>query len=275
MDNLWKLASTHPLVGTRLGFSDQRDRRETLISLLNQCSALISPSTYLARFHIAHGVDERLIRVRRQGVDLYECPMRIPSSIVRFGFLGQVKHHKGVDLLLDAWRTLNSDQPRHLYIYGSAEGEPAYGDHIRSLVGRMEDVSWLGSFRGNEVWDVLRELDVVVIPSRWVENSPNSILEAQAVGVAVIGANLGAVPELVQHGHNGLVFAIDDAADLARQLHRLLDDPDLLQRLRTNQLPFKTVDDEIDELHELYLRILSADSATCGQIQGVESQIAG
>lgn len=257
-NTLWKAAGRHEAVGAALGLPVQHERRSTLIPLLNQCSALISPSAYLADFHVASGVDRRLMRVWRQGVDLDRCLPRSASPMLRFGCLGQVKHHKGVDLLLDAWRRVESDRPRHLAIYGSAEGEPEYGERIRAEIEGMDDANWPGAFRGNEVWKVLNGLDVLVIPSRWVENSPNSILEAQAVGLPVIGANLGAVPELVQHEVNGLVFALDDAQDLARQIQRLLDDPDLLGRLRANPIAFKSVDEEIDQLHRLYLEILTS-----------------
>jgi glycosyltransferase involved in cell wall biosynthesis len=85
-----------------------------------------------------------------------------------------------------------------------------------------------------------------------VENSPNTILEAQAVGLPVIGTNYGAIPELVQHEENGLLFQLDDAADLARQLQRFLDEPGLLKQLRSKQIPFRLVEEEISQLENLY-----------------------
>ena len=94
---------------------------------------------------------------------------------------------------------------------------------------------------------MLAELDVLVVPSRWVENSPNVILEAQAMGVPVVGiATSAASPELVTHEQNGLLFETDNAADLARQLQRLLDDPGLAPpAVAARPPPLRTVEDEL------------------------------
>jgi glycosyltransferase involved in cell wall biosynthesis len=100
------------------------------------------------------------------------------------------------------------------------------------------------------------------VPSRWPENSPNVILEAQAIGIPVIASNLGGIPEMVAHDRNGLLFAADDAADLARQLQRLVDEPDLLPRLQKHAIPVESVNAELDRLCELYTEISGASVTT-------------
>ena len=50
-------------------------------------------------------------------------------------------------------------------------------------------------------------------------------------GVPVIASRIGGIPETVRHDVNGLLFEPGDASDLARQLRRLLDEPDLRRRL--------------------------------------------
>jgi glycosyltransferase involved in cell wall biosynthesis len=124
------------------------------------------------------------------------------------------------------------------------------------MVSQLEGVSWAGHFAGSQVWDVLAEIDVLVIPSRWVENSPNSILEAQAVGVPIVGTNLGGIAELVTHERNGLLFIIDDANDLARQMQRLLDEPQLIARLRFSPLAFRSVEEELGQIAALYQELV-------------------
>jgi glycosyltransferase involved in cell wall biosynthesis len=112
------------------------------------------------------------------------------------------------------------------------------------------------------VWNVLADIDVLVVPSRWVENSPNSILEAQAVGVPIVGANLGGVAELVEHERNGLRFAVDDVDDLAKQMQRLLDEPDLLHQLRRSPMPFQSADEEVNRISGLYQELARRPAAT-------------
>jgi glycosyltransferase involved in cell wall biosynthesis len=142
-----------------------------------------------------------------------------------------------------------------LQLYGSSTGEPAYGDWVHRAVDRLPDASWEGQFHPEQLWEVLAELDVLVVPSRWPDNSPNIILEAQAAGLPILGSNVGGIPELVAHERNGLLFEPDDAAGIARQLQRLLDEPDLLARLQQQAPRVRTIAEEHDEIAGLYQRL--------------------
>lgn len=261
---LWQAAGAIGGLGIRLGLPAQAQRADVLLQTLRSADALIAPSRYLADFYVRHGVDQHKVRVWRQGVDLARRMERKPANVLRFGYLGQMKYHKGVDLLLEAWSRLRGEHPRHLRLYGSSVGEEAYGKRLRRMIDRLEDVTWSAPFQGAEVWRVLADLDVLVVPSRWAENSPNVILEAQAAGVPVVGSDFGGVAELVQHGRNGLLFRMDDAVDLANQLQRLLDEPGLMDRLRQGAIPLPTVDDEIGQLEELYTELAQRSAFRTG-----------
>jgi glycosyltransferase involved in cell wall biosynthesis len=248
----WQRAAQFAPLGDRLGLPEQARRRDELLSALRRCSALIAPSQYLADFYVAHGVDRERIHVWRQGVELRQCQLRRPDTALRVGYLGQIKPHKGVDLLLDAWGMLKGNRPRRLQLYGSAAGDSAYEQRIRQQLLHLSGAEWVGQYSGNELWDILAGIDVLAVPSRWVENSPNTILEAQAVGIPVVGSRLGGVAEIISHHVNGLLFAVDDAADLAAQLQRFLDEPDLRQGLARGAIPFQTVEQEVDRICGLY-----------------------
>jgi glycosyltransferase involved in cell wall biosynthesis len=251
-DALWRLSGQSLSLSTLLKVPHYAKRLHSGIAALNQADALIAPSQFLADVYMRYGVDPARIRTWRQGVDVDRCVLRTASPTLRVGYLGQVKRHKGVDLLVDAWSRLSGPTPRSLVIYGSDKGEDAYGQRLRQQLASLRDVTWAASIPHAEVWSALANLDVVVVPSRWVENSPNIILEAQAVGVVVVGTNLGGVAELVRHGENGLLFEPDCASDLAAQLQRLLDEPDLLTRLRAAETPFQSHAVEIERLESLY-----------------------
>lgn len=261
----WRLAARIPALQSRVGFSEQEMRVRVLRDMLARADLLIAPSRFLAGIYLQHGAPADRLRVLRQGVEWTWCPLRKPSATLRVGYVGQVKYHKGVDLLLTAWGMLRGDRPRELRLYGSDRGEEAYGRWIRQQLRNLKHATWVGEFAGDRAAEIMSELDVLVIPSRWHENSPNVILEAQAVGVPVVGAALGGIPELIRHEWNGLLFQPDNPQDLACQLQRLLDEPDLLPQLRRRPLPFRSVEEEIEELEYLYesLRrgsILSSDA---------------
>lgn len=257
VDALWLIAGQVPALAAPLGVDEQAERLRALLKALSRATALISPSNFLAQTYMAYGVDAGLIRVWRQGVNMGLCPLRVPSSSVRFGYFGQIKHHKGVHTLLDAWARLKSEGRRSLAIYGSDHGEAGYGARLRERSRGFEGLSWRQPIGHSAVWQALAEIDVLVVPSRWNENSPNVILEAQAMGVVVVGSNLGGVAELVRHGENGLVFTPDDPADLSVQLSRLLDEPALLPALRRSPIPFKSFEAELDQIEGLYADLVA------------------
>jgi glycosyltransferase involved in cell wall biosynthesis len=258
-DWFWSLVPYLPLLGQSLGLLEQAERLRTTLGTLHLADRLISPSQALAQAYVEHGIDPAQITVWRQGVSLRACPLRKPASTLRFGYLGQIKSHKGVHTLIDAWGQLKGERLRSLAIYGSDQGAEAYGARLRRMAQKFGGVSWHDPIAHDAVWAALAELDVLVIPSRWRENSPNVILEAQAMGVVVVGSDLGGIAELVEHGRNGLRFSPDDAADLAVQFQRLLDEPDLVAQLRAHPLPFYSFDEELGQLEGLYRELVAAE----------------
>jgi glycosyltransferase involved in cell wall biosynthesis len=144
-----------------------------------------------------------------------------------------------------------------LDIYGNLNRFKRFLKHLRRLAGSDERINFAGPFQRERVGQVLSALDVLVVPSRWYENQPGVILEAFAAGVPVIATDLGGMSEFVKHEENGLLFELENAEDLARQLRRLGEEPGLLERLRAGIGPVKTVQDDVDELEALYNRLLN------------------
>ena len=107
------------------------------------------------------------------------------------------------------------------------------GTRARRLPGRAPDrIEWLPEYRNQDiVRDVFDRVDAIVVPSVWVENSPLVIHEALAAGVPVISADVGGMAEYVRHEVNGLLFTHRDPAALAKQMQRLVDEPEFARRL--------------------------------------------
>ncbi|MDP8229035.1 MAG: glycosyltransferase, partial [Candidatus Electryoneaceae bacterium] len=110
--------------------------------------------------------------------------------------------------------------------------------------------------------DVFNNVDAIVVPSIWVENSPLVIHEALQARVPVITADVGGMREYVRHEVNGLLFKHRDVNSLAHQMQRLIDDPKYAivmgQRgyLQSEDGNIISLDDHVNEIERIYLRLL-------------------
>lgn len=141
-------------------------------------------------------------------------------------FAGRLSAEKGVGVLLKAWSELRG--PVELKILGDGELQ----EQVRAAAAADRRIQWLGRRPPQQVQQLVGQARCVVVSSECYENFPRLIVEAFARGTPVIASRLGAMAELVDHEHTGLLFTPGDAADLARCVERLWNDPALLQSMR-------------------------------------------
>lgn len=230
------------------------ERKQVMSRQLQQVDVLLAPSRFLAETHAAV-IDGLPLRVQPHGHDLAwladDKGKTSSSSAVRFCYIGQITHDKGVHVLVEAFLRLDPSSKAELDIWGSLN-DSAYVARIRELAARSRNIHLRGRFPREQLAAVLAEADMVVAPSIWYENNPLVIQEAFAAGVPVIVSDLGGMAEFVQHEVNGLLFARADAASLAEQMKRVLREPALLTRLRAGIPAVKTIQQEIAEMQTIY-----------------------
>jgi len=244
----------------------QKARAEYLLQTLNLVDCIIAPSLFIQKFFVKMGVNPERIIYLRQGRDSTVNSTaeynRTESDKLRIGYIGQIAPHKGVHILFLACRKL----PTNRFIvraYGDTSHFPQYVKHLKELIAADDRFELVGAFQGQDsLRDIFQNLDVIVVPSIWYENSPNAILEAFVHHTPVIASNLGGMAELVQQGINGMLFETGNAEDLARQLRQLFDDPELIHKLRNGIRPVKSVTQEMDELESIYDRVIREKSLT-------------
>ena len=214
---------------------------------------------------LENGIGKNKIEVSHYGIDtsgIKKVPADRPfAPPLRVGFVGTLAPHKGCDVLVRAFRELPAGLDATLHVYGNLERFKPFVEKLRGLAGGDGRIDFAGPFGRDEVGEVLSKLDVLVVPSRWYENGPGVIFEAHAAGIPVIATDLGGMSEFIRPEKDGLLFELEDHEDLARQLRRLAEEPGLLQRLRSGIGPVKTVAENVDELEELYARLLEENRA--------------
>ena len=162
-------------------------------------------------------------------------------SQTTFGYIGILSDHKGIRLLVDAFKKLaksrTGDKVR-LLVVGTG---PLHGDVSKELASlgqgfRLEMLGWVENER---IPSILQEIDCLVLPSIYPENQPVSIMEGLAAGVPAIASNSGGVPEIVENGDNGYLFQSGNALSLLQCLLDFLDLPrDRRRKMAENCIKF-------------------------------------
>jgi glycosyltransferase involved in cell wall biosynthesis len=150
---------------------------------------------------------------------------------VRISFLGEVGTRKGTPQLVEALSRLVARTDWRATIAGNGDLEQT---RMRArdlgIADRLDIPGWLDAAGVN---NVLSKTDIFVLPS-FAENLPMSILEAFARGIAVIATPVGAVPEVVDHGRNGLIVQAGNIDELVAALELLISDGEMRRRLGAN-----------------------------------------
>jgi glycosyltransferase involved in cell wall biosynthesis len=260
-------ALEHPSVASATGWSDAvgavSERTAALRDALMHASLVLAPSLFLRDLMMRAGlVPANRVVISRLGIHVPTPTPRMAAegSGLRIGYLGQLAPHKGVGVLIEALRRLPG-APLRVRIYGDPHSNAGYVDELKQLSEGDPRITFQGAYQHEHVFDLLADLDAIVVPSVCYESFGLVIQEAKAVHVPVVGSRRGAIPELVNDERDGLLFQPGDSRDLARQLRRLLDEPALLERLRPDGTSVRSEEDEMRELSAHYRRLSGSAGA--------------
>jgi glycosyltransferase involved in cell wall biosynthesis len=241
-------------------------RPELLKNSANSLVKILVPTKLMQDIFVENGIHSQLIKHVPFGIDtskLDNHQVKKPSSVLRIGYIGTFFEHKGVDLLLKAFLELPAKLAAgaQLKLYGDTNQFPQYVDTLKSLVVKAgpagANVAFLGTFPNDQLGSVMEEIDVLVVPSRWYENTPLVMQSALATLTPLIVTDLGGMSELVKHGENGLLFKLNDYRSLLQQLTAVLEDRDLLPKFASNIKPERTVGEMVDDIESVYEELLT------------------
>jgi len=236
--------------------SDIDERLVSAAGVFRDIDLFVAPSQSLGDEYVRLGVDRAKLRVSDYGFVPLQGVRRTAAKNgrLRIGFVGTLVWHKGVHVLIDAARRLPRERFT-LSIYGGTDVFPPYVAELREESNGLP-IEFKGTFLHDQLADVYSQLDVLVVPSLWLENSPLVIHEAFMAGVPVVGARAGGIADLVEHEKNGLLYESHDPSALADALRRLIDDSSLLARLSRQMTPVKSIAQDAAEWDDVYAELL-------------------
>src|SRR5436190_2702714 len=185
--------------------------RERLIkSHLANVDAFLCPSNFLLDRYVDWGIPREKLRFEDYG-RTPQTPLPVPATDrrrTRLGVFGQVNPFKGIETVIAAMKIVAERDPDvHLYIYGANVDvlPPDQHERIMEALGHATaNVTFAGPYAPGDVAHLMSQIDWVVVPSIWWENSPLVIQEAFMHGRPVICSDIGGMSEKVTHGVNGL-----------------------------------------------------------------------
>jgi glycosyltransferase involved in cell wall biosynthesis len=140
--------------------------------------------------------------------------------------VGQLIMEKGIDVAIRALADL--PQKTVLWIAGEGARRPDL-ERLSADLGLQNRVRFLGLQRN--VQPFMQAADCFLCPSVWGEAAGLVNLEAHACGLPIVASRIGGIPEYVADGRSGILFEPGNHPELATAVRRLLDDPDLWERM--------------------------------------------
>jgi glycosyltransferase involved in cell wall biosynthesis len=226
------------------------DRRaERLRGLASDVDLFLAPTAFARDRAVEFGLDPARVTVRRLGAVPGPLRPRPAKARRRVAFVGTLAPHKGVDVLIQAFRALDGADLT-LDLHGSLTTHPAHVAALRRAAEGDPRIRFRGPFAEGEQERALSAMDVLVLPSVWWENSPLTVLEALAAGIPVVASEIGGLPEIVAHGDTGLLVRPSDPDALRRAIQDVTEGRRLAGAREPVALP--TAADGARELEGLY-----------------------
>lgn len=242
-------------------------RMENARSVIDYIDHFISPSKFLMdKFITEFKLPRHKITFIDYGFNLKRLSGRNRTKENRFvfGYIGTHTPQKGIHDLIKAFAQLKGDPI--LKIWGSSKEDTQSLKAISMSIAldALNRIEWMGDYDNSRIVEVVfNEVDAIVVPSIWGENSPLVIHEAQQVGVAVITANYGGMSEYVAHMKNGLLFEHRNNQDLSNKMQELLDNPTLAEKLGSYGYLFShnhhipDITQHVKDVEQLYEQVLN------------------
>ena len=187
-------------------------------------------------------------------VDRFVKASPAPTQGPTLFFIGRHEPRKGLDVLLEAIAEL----PAHVRLWVASDGPQT--PELRTRFGDDERIEWLGRISDDDAASRLRAADVFCAPSLHGESFGIVLLEAMAAQTAIVASDLPGYRNVARHEVDALLVPPGDAGALAAAVRRLLDEPDLCDRLvtageaRAEEFAMERLADRYVELYDQALR---------------------
>ena len=181
-------------------------------------SALLKGQTVV---NIPNPINTNLFKPRNRQEARIACELPANKKLILFGAVKITDKRKGIDYFIESCNMLVQKHPE----LKEELGVVVMGNHSEELKPLLPFEVYSLNYISNEkeVVNIYNAVDIYVTPSL-EENLPNTIMEAMACGTPCVGFQVGGIPEMIDHLHNGYVAEYKSADDLANGIYWILNE---------------------------------------------------
>lgn len=205
---------------------------------LKWANSLVVPSVYLKEIFKKYGIlskivpniidDKKFNASERKVKKTLQSHTDIVLSITR-----NLEAIYGIDVALHAFKIAREVIPQlKLFIAGEGIDEGKLKD-LADALGVKDSIQFLGRLSQPDIIKLYQKTDILINPS-FIDNMPNSLLEAMACRVPIITTNAGGIPYLVEHLKTAWMVPISDQAQLSEAIIEVVRNDQLRQALSNN-----------------------------------------
>jgi len=245
--------------------------RHHLSSFYNKCDYVTCPTETVKKDLLSWGVKVPIVAISN-GVDLdkFFVYLNVADVLKKYHipqnptvlYVGRVDKDKKIEVLIDVIPKVLKEVNAHFVIIGS-------GDEVLRMKKKTQKlqvdyaISWVGWLDKNseDFVQLYQDAKVFAIPST-IETQSIVTMEAMAAGLPIVGANAGALPELIIDGKNGYLARPDDVDDFAKKIIKILKDNNLQKNMSKKSLELVSkhqISTSINKIMKIYEEILKTN----------------
>ena len=191
----------------------------------------LCPSLFLfEKFRSFNFFPEKLVQLyhgyQYQEVEAVQIAAHTPQEDKYIVFVGRLEKIKGAHTLIKA---MEEHPDIQLKLVGTGTQE----EELKTMVSakQLKNISFMGKQSKKRTLEIINGAEFLICPSEWYEVLGFTVVEAMALGKPVIGAAIGAIPEMVINGETGILFAQGNAPDLSQKIRDLYHDQEAISTM--------------------------------------------
>ena len=231
-------------------------RQKEWQSIVEGCTRMIAPCHAIKEAMTRNGLDEKKIIVIPHGIPLPDgiSPFSsIENECIKFFYVGRICYVKGVHVLLQAFSKLTEDNVE-LHLIGGAgnKEECRYMAQLQRKYKKDSRIIWHGKVEPKQVFDEIKNMHVLVLPSICLEIFGLNIAESLAMGKVVLATQCGGAEMQIEDGSNGWLIEPNNVEVLRTKMEEIISNKKKFYLMKSKQVV--SIERHCNTLLELYLK---------------------